>query len=95
MHLTLMNAVTRLSSRGQVVIPKDVRVALGWPEGQELRVARSGSRIILEPLQPERERISWEEFRRRVPKYEGPPVSIEEMDEAVGRMFEEKYKREE
>ncbi|MGJ3628619.1 hypothetical protein AB5I41_19950 [Sphingomonas sp. MMS24-JH45] len=48
---------------------------------------RSGRRLILEALQPARPRISYEEFRRRVPKYEGPPASIEEMNAAVDRMF--------
>lgn len=84
-----MNAVTRLSSRGQVVIPKDVRDALGWPEGLELRVVRSGTRAILEPSQPTREQITYEEFRRRVPKYAGPPVAIEDMKSRIGDLFRE------
>lgn len=74
-----MNAFTKLSSKGQVVIPKDVRDALGWPEGQQLTVRHSGGRAILEPPTPLRETITWEEFWRRVPRYDGPPVSIEEM----------------
>ena len=74
-----MNAFTKLSSKGQVVIPKDVRDALGWSEGQPLTVRHSGGRAILEPTVPKRETITWEEFRRRVPKYEGPPVAIEDM----------------
>jgi AbrB family looped-hinge helix DNA binding protein len=74
-----MNALTKLSTKGQVVIPKDVRDALGWPEGQPLVVRHSAGRAILEPPEAPREKISWEEFRRRVPKYEGPPVAIEDM----------------
>jgi AbrB family looped-hinge helix DNA binding protein len=74
-----MNAITKLSSKGQIVIPKDVRDALGWPEGQTLVVRQAGGRAILEPPQPIREKISWEEFRRRVPKYKGTAVSIENM----------------
>ncbi|UVO55506.1 AbrB/MazE/SpoVT family DNA-binding domain-containing protein [Sphingomonas sp. SUN039] len=74
-----MNALTKMSTKGQVVIPKDVREALGWPEGQPLVVRHAGGRAILEPPEPRRETISWEEFRRRVPKYEGPPMSIKDM----------------
>ncbi len=86
--LPAMNAVTRLSSKGQVVIPKDVRDSLGWAEGLELRVRRSGDRAVLELAQPKREKISWDEFRRRVPKvYDGPPVSVEDMDHAVAEMW--------
>lgn len=88
-----MSAETKLSAKGQVVIPKDVRDALGWPEGQKLLVTKSGGKAILEPAQPPRERISYEEFRRRVPKYVGPPVSIEDMDTAVARMWAERARR--
>ncbi len=83
-----MNSFTRLSSKGQIVVPKDVRDALGWVEGQTLQVRRSGERAVLEPVQSNREKISWEEFRRRVPKvYQGPPISVEEMDVAVAEMW--------
>jgi AbrB family looped-hinge helix DNA binding protein len=82
-----MNAVTRMSSKGQVVIPKGVRDALGWAEGKELRVVSSGGRAIIEPVSRKRERISWEEFERRVPKYDGPPVSVEDMESAIDDMW--------
>jgi AbrB family looped-hinge helix DNA binding protein len=83
-----MNAVTRMSSKGQVVIPKDVRDALGWAEGQELSVRKSGDRAVLELATRKREKINWEEFRRRVPKiYNGPAISVEEMDDAVAEMW--------
>ncbi len=87
-YLTSMNAVTRLSSKGQIVIPKDVRDALGWAEGQTLQVRKSGDRAVLELVKANREKISWEEFRRRVPKtYDGPTISVEDMDEAVAEMW--------
>ena len=85
-----MNAHTKLSAKGQIVIPKEVRDALGWPEGQTLRVVRAGAKVVLEPIERERERISYDEFRQRVPKYEGPPVSVEDMDLAVERMWFER-----
>ena len=92
-YLTSMNAQTKLSAKGQVVIPKEVRDALGWAEGQKLRVTQAGGKAVLEAAEPQRERISWEEFRRRVPGYSGPPVSIEEMDVAVARMWSERAGR--
>jgi AbrB family looped-hinge helix DNA binding protein len=87
-----MNSMTKLSSKGQIVLPKDVRDALGWPEGQKLSVRMSGGRAILEPTDPLKERISWEEFRRRVPKHDGPALSLEEIDAAIERRFAEKYR---
>ena len=83
-----MNMLSRLSSKGQIVIPKDVRDALGWTEGQEIVVRKSGDRAVLElPAPAKRERISWEEFERVVPRYEGPPVSIEEMNISLDEMW--------
>lgn len=38
---------TRLSARGQVVIPKALRDALGWTEGQLLEVDLTGDRVVL------------------------------------------------
>lgn len=74
-----MSVEITISSKGQVVIPKDFREALGLTAGGKLRLERIGQRLVLEAPQPPRERISYEEFRRRVPKYEGPPVAIEDM----------------
>ncbi len=42
--------VTRLSSKGQVVIPKAVREALALHAGVEFDVRLEGNKIILEPL---------------------------------------------
>lgn len=74
-----MNAFTTLSSKGQVVIPKDIRDALHLKSGEKLSVARQGNRIVMEVAQAPIEKISYEEFKRRVPPYKGPPVSIEDM----------------
>lgn len=78
-----------VSSKGQIVIPKDVREALGLEAGSRLVLERVGQRLILERPSPPRERISYEEFRRRVPKYEGTPVPVEEMTSRVGDLFKD------
>ena len=84
-----MSVEVTISSKGQLVIPKDVRDALGLKPGGKLRLERIGQRLVLEAPQPPRERISYEEFRRRVPKYEGPPVAIEDMTVGVGDLFKD------
>ena len=43
-------AATKLSSRGQVVIPKRIRDALALQEGDALAVVVQGDRIILRKL---------------------------------------------
>ena len=82
-----MGVEITISSKGQIVIPKDVRDALGLEAGSKLVLERSGRRLILEAPQPARPRITYEEFRRRVPKYEGPPVAVEDMTSKVGELF--------
>lgn len=68
-----------ISSKGQIVIPKDVRDALGLRAGGKLTLERVGNRVILEAPAPARPRISYEAFRRLVPKYDGPSVAVEDM----------------
>lgn len=85
-----MSARTTISSKGQVVIPKDIRDSLSLKTGETLNVTREGRRIIMEAAEPERERISYAEFRRQVPAHQGTPMSLEDMNEAVDRMFEER-----
>jgi AbrB family looped-hinge helix DNA binding protein len=77
----------KLSSKGQIVIPKDVRDALGLAPGDTLMLSCRGREIVLETPAPPREKISYEEFRRRVPRYEGPPVAVEDMTSRIGELF--------
>ena len=76
-----MNTYTKLSSKGQVVIPKDIRDALRLKPGETLSVSRQGRRIVLEAVDEDYPKISYEEFKRLVPPYVGPPVSIEDMQD--------------
>ena len=78
-----MNAQTKISAKGQVVIPKAVRDRLHWGEGEELEVVEAAGGILLRRKSQRPERISVDEFMRRIPPYKGPPVSLEEMDQAV------------
>ncbi len=40
----------KLSSRGQLVIPRDIRKALGLNTGTRFEVTVEGQRIVLEPV---------------------------------------------
>jgi AbrB family looped-hinge helix DNA binding protein len=42
--------LVKLSSKGQVVLPKDIRKALGLSAGTVLKVSCQGQQIILEPV---------------------------------------------
>lgn len=91
-----MNARTKLSAKGQVVIPKAVRDRLCWEEGAALEVVERADGVLLRVATAPRERITMEEFKRRVPPYDGPPLSLEDMDKAVldeaARRYRTKYR---
>ncbi|MDN5347813.1 MAG: Antidote-toxin recognition MazE, bacterial antitoxin [Clostridia bacterium] len=44
--------VTSLSTKGQVVIPKEIRRALGLRAGTQFRVQLEGEKIVLEKINP-------------------------------------------
>lgn len=86
-----MNAKTILSAKGQVVIPKDVRDRLGLVPGQTLDVVAMGGGVLLKP-QAKKSGRSFDQIMaeiRSLYTHKGPPVSIEEMDAGVDRMFRE------
>ena len=43
---------TRLSSKGQVIIPKSSRVSHHWEAGQELVVIDTEDGVLLKPMRP-------------------------------------------
>jgi AbrB family looped-hinge helix DNA binding protein len=84
-------ARTRLSSKGQVIIPKAVRDRHGWRPGLELDLEDQADAVVLRRAKPFPATTIEEVYGSL--KYEGPPATIEEMDEAVGesarQMWEE------
>ena len=72
---------TRLSSKGQVIIPKAVRDAHGWEPGTELVVEERPEGVLLRThrvFAPAR----LEDVAGCL-KYRGQPKSLEDMDRAV------------
>jgi AbrB family looped-hinge helix DNA binding protein len=47
-----MATTTRLSSKGQIIIPRQVRAAHSWEIGQELEVIDAGDGVLLKPKKP-------------------------------------------
>lgn len=71
----------RLSTKGQLVVPKEIRQRHGWTEGTELVLEEQGDGVLLRPS-------------RQVPEttledlvgctgYKGPAKSLEEMEAGI------------
>lgn len=74
---------TRLSNKGQVVIPKAVRVLHGWKAGLEFAIEDVGDGIKLKPIKPYRE-TEIDEVIGCV-GYEGPKKSLKDMEAAIAK----------
>ena len=81
---------TRLSSKGQVIIPKALRSRHNWKEGQELSVIDTGDGILLKPFPP---------FKKTgldqvagILKYSERPVTLDEMEAAIQKGAMERKK---
>ncbi|MBX9881724.1 MAG: AbrB/MazE/SpoVT family DNA-binding domain-containing protein [Sphingomonas sp.] len=84
-----MNARTTLSAKGQVVIPKDVRERLNLAVGDRLEIVERPDGVLLRK-QARKSGESFEAIAARIRgrvAYQGPAVSIEEMDEALAEMW--------
>lgn len=73
--------VTRLSSKGQVIIPKALRTAHHWEAGQELIAIDVGDGILLKPKNPFAETTLAQVAGCL--KYQGNAKSLDEIEEAI------------
>ena len=84
-----MNAQTTVSSKGQIVIPKDVRDRLKITAGDRFEVVERPDGVLLRKAQAKPVK-SFDEVTakiRSIIRYDGPTVSIEEMNEAISDMW--------
>ena len=72
---------TKLSSKGQVIIPKILRSRYKWDIGQELTVIDTGEGILLRSSRPFK-KTELDEVAGAL-KYSGKPVLLDEMELAI------------
>ncbi len=82
---------TRLSNKGQIVIPKPIRAAHGWKSGLEFVVKDTEEGIFLKPIKPFRQ--TGIEDVVGCTGYRGPRKSLEEMDAAIARGAKDSHGR--
>ena len=88
-YLTSMNMQSRISSKGQVVIPKDIRDRLRLEPGTPLEIIETADSVTFRRASPV-QKLTFDEaaarMRARV-KYTGPRYTAEEDNEAIAEMF--------
>ena len=85
---------TLVSSKGQVILPKSVRQQRGWGRGVRLEVVDTEEGVLLRKVEPA---PLFPPTRMEdvfgMAGWSGPPVSIEEMKQAVQEAAVERYER--
>jgi AbrB family looped-hinge helix DNA binding protein len=82
---------TRLSSKGQVIVPKAVREARNWLPGTEFLVEEVEEGILLRPLKPFKPTTLEDVIG--CTGYSGPVRSLEDMERAVAQGAKERHAR--
>ena len=52
-NVSMIRQITSVSTKGQFVIPSEMRTSLGIKPGTRIAVTQEGSRIVLEPVSEE------------------------------------------
>ncbi len=81
-----MTAQTKLSAKGQVVIPKDVRDRLGLSEGTVFDVFERGDEVVLKRQPGSSGGLTAADALRQIQtfyRYDGPALSLKAMREAA------------
>jgi AbrB family looped-hinge helix DNA binding protein len=82
---------TKLSSKGQMVVPKPIRDALNWPPGAELTVEKGEDSFVVR-RKDTLPRTTVDEVVGCL-KYDGPPVSLSDMERAIDNELRERWRR--
>jgi len=82
---------TRLSSKGQIILPKAVRDVHRWAPGTDFSVEDTGDGVLLRPIKTGRP-SRLEDVAGCLP-VRGSARSIEEMDEAIGAELRDRRDR--
>lgn len=72
---------TKLSTKGQITIPKSIRYSQGWQEGLQFILIETEHGLLLKPM-PLFEETTVADVLGSA-NYQGEPKTLEEMEEAI------------
>jgi AbrB family looped-hinge helix DNA binding protein len=82
---------TRISSKGQVVLPKALREKRRWKAGTRLTVEERPDGVLLKPVAKQKVHTiaDW----AGILKYKGPALTVEDMNAAIEKEFRRRHAR--
>jgi len=83
--------ITKLSSKGQIVLPKSIRDARHWRPGTKLVVEEVPEGVLLRHVKPFAP-TTFDQVEGCL-KYQGRPKTLKEMDEGIARAIRERHSR--
>jgi len=84
-------AMTRLSTKGQLVVPKATRERMGLTPGTSFKIIEEGNRVIFERSEPFAPTTLGDVVG--ILKYDGPPKSVEDMQRGIDLALAERWAR--
>lgn len=91
MKITTTLRTTRLSSKGQLVVPSAIRKSQGWKAGMHLAIEQTDDGILLKALRPFPPTKVDEVFGAL--KYKSKPKTIAEMNRAYKKEVRKRHAR--
>jgi len=82
---------TKLSSKGQVILPKAIRDAHAWEQGTEFVVEETAGGVLLRPRKTVRP-TTLDQVAGSL-RYSGAPKTTEEMERAVVNEIKDRHDR--
>lgn len=86
-------AMTTFSTKGQVVIPKALRQAKGFEAGAQVEVVDHPDGVLLKLVPAQKKQPISALIGLLHPRYRGPVVTIEEMNQAVEESAADRFSR--
>ncbi len=83
--------VTRLSTKGQIVLPKSIRMSHAWEPGTELTIEDTGDGVLLRRA-PRLAATTLDEVAGCL-RFKGKPKTLAQMKDAIGREVTSRHDR--
>lgn len=86
-----MNAPVRIAPEAHVIVPRDLAERCGWTPSTPLEVIETPQGLLVREQEAAKPGFDYDAFRRRVPRHEGPPMSLDDMDRGIDQAMRERW----